>query len=97
MATQAKLEGNARYLAKMKSISLRMPPEMHEEIRKAAQASTNGSVQGYILQAVRTQLNADIDQKQLVTISMDEAKLYAEVSNQNVETWIADRQCNKKE
>ena len=92
MATQAKLEGNARYLAKMKSISLRMPPEMHQEISEAAQKSTKGSVQGYILKAVRVQLDADAGNCQLVKISMEEAERYAAAAGQSAEEWLAEHQ-----
>ena len=59
MATKAHLEGNARYLATMKTISLRMKPEEHEAIKAAAECKTGGSVQGYILQAVRERMDRE--------------------------------------
>ena len=92
MATRAKLEGNARYLAKMKSISLRMPPEMHQQISDAAKNSTNGSVQGYILKAVGVQLDADATNSQLVRISMAEAADYAQAAGLSTEEWLAKHQ-----
>lgn len=92
MATRAKLEGNARYLAKLKSISLRMPPEMHHKISEAAKNSTNGSVQGYILKAVAIQLDADTSNSQLVKISAVEAAEYAKAAGISVEEWLAAHQ-----
>ena len=59
MATKAHLEGNARYLATMKTISLRMKPEEHEAIKAAAEHKNGGSVQGYILQAVRERMERE--------------------------------------
>lgn len=59
MATKAHLEGNARYLATMKTITVRMKPEEHERIKAAAERENGGSVQGYILQAVRERLEKD--------------------------------------
>lgn len=92
MATRAKLEGNARYLAKMKSISLRMPPEMHQQISEAAKNSTGGSVQGYILKAVGAQLDADANNRQLIKISMAEAADYAQAAGMSTEEWLAEHQ-----
>lgn len=57
MATRAHLEGNARYLATMKTITIRMKPEEHERIKKEAEKETAGSVQGYILKAVREKMD----------------------------------------
>lgn len=96
MATKAKLEGNARYLAKMKTISLRMPPELHEKISQAAQLSTNGSVQGYILHAVREQLSADAAGENLVRISKEDAEAYAKANNQTLEEWLSDHQATQE-
>lgn len=59
MATKAHLEGNARYLATMKTITIRMKPEEHERVKAAAEKENGGSVQGYILQAVRERLEKD--------------------------------------
>ena len=59
MATKAHLEGNARYLATMKTITLRMKPEEHEKIKAAAERENGGSVQGYILQAVRERMERE--------------------------------------
>lgn len=58
MATKAHLASNARYLAKLKTITLRMRPEEHERIKAAAERS-NGSVQGYILDAVRERMERE--------------------------------------
>lgn len=95
MATQAKLEGNARYLAKMKSISLRMQPGLHHEISEAAQKSTNGSVQGYILNAIRVQLDADTTNAKLVKISQEEAERYAQAAGQTTAEWLAEHQVSQ--
>ena len=50
MSTDAKRAGNARYLAKLKTITVRMQPDTAETIQQAA-AAAGQSVQGYILQA----------------------------------------------
>ena len=50
MATKAKLEGNARYLAKFKTISIRIPIDNFESIERAAKASQM-SVSGFITKA----------------------------------------------
>lgn len=57
MATKAHLEGNARYLSTMKTITIRMKPEEHERIKREAEKETSGSVQGYILKAVREKMD----------------------------------------
>lgn len=51
MSTDAKRAGNARYLAKLKTITVRMQPETAETIQQAA-AAAGESVNGYILAAV---------------------------------------------
>ena len=53
MSTDAKRAGNARYLAKMKTLTIRLKPEEYARLQAAAGV---GSVQGYILQAVRERL-----------------------------------------
>lgn len=55
MATRAQLEGNARYLAKLRAFTLRTRPEQDAEIRAAASAAGE-SVTGYILEAVRARM-----------------------------------------
>ena len=59
MATKAHLASNARYLAKLKTVTLRMQPEEHEKIKAAAEQSSKGSVQGYILTAVREKMERE--------------------------------------
>ena len=59
MATKAHLDGNARYLATMKTITLRMKPEEYEQVKESADCKSNGSVQGYILQAIRERMERD--------------------------------------
>ena len=51
MSSDAKRAGNARYLAKLKTITVRMQPETAETIQQAA-AAAGESVNGYILAAV---------------------------------------------
>lgn len=51
MSTDAKRAGNARYLAKLKTITVRMQPDTAETIQQAAVAAGE-SVNGYILAAV---------------------------------------------
>lgn len=51
MSTDAKRAGNARYLAKLKTVTVRMQPETAETIQQAA-AAAGESVNGYILAAV---------------------------------------------
>ncbi|MCD8144009.1 MAG: RNA 3'-terminal phosphate cyclase [Oscillospiraceae bacterium] len=59
MATKAKLEGNARYLAKFKTVTIRFHPEELSAVKAAAAKATGGSVQGYILQAVREKMQRE--------------------------------------
>ena len=59
MATKAQLAANARYLAKKKTVTVRFDPEELEEVRAAAERQPGGSVQGYILQAVRERLKKE--------------------------------------
>lgn len=51
MSSDAKRAGNARYLAKLKTITVRMQPETAETIQQAA-AAAGESMNGYILAAV---------------------------------------------
>ena len=51
MSTDAKRAGNARYLAKLKAITVRMQPDTAETIQQAA-AAAGESVNGYILAAI---------------------------------------------
>ena len=48
MSTDAKRAGNARYLATLKTVTVRMKPEEYSKIKAAADQQTGGSVQGYI-------------------------------------------------
>ena len=59
MSSDAKRAGNARYLAKLKTITVRMKPEEYNEIKAAADQATGGSVQGYILTATRERMARD--------------------------------------
>lgn len=56
MYNEKKKITNERYLAKMKTVTLRMKPEEHEAIKAAANGK---SVQGYILQAVRERMERE--------------------------------------
>lgn len=58
MSTDAKRAGNARYLAKLKTITVRMQPETAETIQQAA-AAAGESVNGYILEAVEERMKRD--------------------------------------
>lgn len=60
MSSDAKRAGNARYLAKLKTITVRMQPETAETIQQAAAAAAAGeSVNGYILAAVDARLQRE--------------------------------------
>lgn len=59
MSTDAKRAGNARYLATLKTITVRMKPEEYSRIKAAADSQTGGSVQGYILTATRERMARD--------------------------------------
>ncbi len=68
MSTDAKRAGNARYLSKFKTLTIRVLPEEADAIAEAA-AAAEQSVQGYILQATREKmagpaqgLGQDLDQ-----------------------------------
>lgn len=59
MSTDAKRAGNARYLATLKTVTVRMKPEEYSKIKAAADRQTGGSVQGYILTATRERMARD--------------------------------------
>ncbi len=59
MAQESQRKATAKYLANMKTISLRMKPEEHATIKAAAERQNGGSVQGYILQAIRERLERE--------------------------------------
>lgn len=59
MSTEAKRAGNARYLAKMKTLTIRIKPEEYADLQAAAIEKEGGSVQGYILRAVRERMARD--------------------------------------
>ena len=58
MSTDAKRAGNARYLAKLKTVTVRMQPEVAGTIQQAAQIAGE-SVNAYILEAVRRRMVED--------------------------------------
>jgi uncharacterized protein (DUF1778 family) len=58
MSSDAKRAGNARYLAKLKTITVRMQPETAETIQQAA-AAAGESVNGYILAAVDARMQRE--------------------------------------
>lgn len=58
MSTDAKRAGNARYLAKMKTLTIRVKPEEYAIIQDAA-SRTGDSVQGYFLRAVRDRMTRE--------------------------------------
>lgn len=55
MSTDAKRAANARYLAKMVTITIRMEPEEKARLQQAAEKSGK-SVQGYILELIREKM-----------------------------------------
>lgn len=58
MATKAKLEGNARYLAKFKTVSIRIPADDFPAVQKAA-AAASMSASAYMVQAVQEKVQRD--------------------------------------
>lgn len=58
MATKAKLDGNARYLAKFKTLSVRIPLEELPDIQKAA-GKAGQSVPAYLLDAARQRMQQE--------------------------------------
>ena len=58
MASNAKLEGNARHLAKLDRIVIQPYKDDGQRIREAA-AQAGESVQGYILKAVRDRMDRE--------------------------------------
>jgi len=58
MSTDAKRAGNARYLAKFKTVATRLPLEEYEQV-KAAAAHVGESVAGYIVAATRERMARD--------------------------------------
>ena len=57
MSTDAKRAGNARYLSKFKTLTIRVLPEEADQLTAAA-GNTGESVQGYIMRAVRGRMNS---------------------------------------
>lgn len=62
MSTDAKRAGNARYLAKLKTITVRMQPDTAETIQRAA-AAAGESVNGYILAAIDERMQRENNDK----------------------------------
>ena len=62
MATKAKLEGNARHIAKLDNILLR-PYKAEGAAIRAAAAEARQSVQAYILQAIRERMEREQQQQ----------------------------------
>ena len=58
MSTDAKRAGNARYLAKLKTITVRMQPETVETLQRAA-TSAGESLNAYIVGAVAQRMERD--------------------------------------
>lgn len=58
MSTDAKRAGNARYLAKLKTITVRMRPETAANVRQAADAAGE-SLNAYIVGAVAQRMDRD--------------------------------------
>lgn len=58
MSTDAKRAGNARYLAKLKTITVRMQPETAETLQRDA-TSAGESVNAYIVGAVAQRMERD--------------------------------------
>lgn len=58
MSTDAKRAGNARYLAKLKTITVRMRPETAVNVRQAADAAGE-SLNAYIVGAVAQRMDRD--------------------------------------
>ncbi len=61
MASKAQLEANARYLSKKKSIIIRLDPNEYKAIQDAADITTNGSVQGYVIKACKEKIERDLN------------------------------------
>ena len=66
--SQAKKEGNARYIAKLDVIKVQPLKDEGAQIREAA-AAAGMSLQGYILQAVRAQMGTEEDDRVHLSIS----------------------------
>lgn len=58
MATEAKRASNARYLAKYKGISVRIPLDELPRVQQAADAAGQ-SLAGYIIEAMRKRMDAE--------------------------------------
>ena len=58
MSTDAKRAGTARYLAKLKTITVRMQPETAETLQRAA-TSAGESLNAYIVGAVAQRMERD--------------------------------------
>lgn len=55
--TPARAKANAKYIAQFAEIKLRMPPELKDQVRAAAEAAEQ-SLNEYIISAVRQRMEA---------------------------------------
>lgn len=62
MSTDAKREGNKRYLAGQDDIKIRVPKGRREELKQIAKNTFNMSLQAFIIQAI----NEKIERKENV-------------------------------
>lgn len=56
MSTDAKREGNKRYLAGQDDIKIRVPKGRREELKKIAKDKFNMSLQAFIIQAINEKI-----------------------------------------
>ena len=89
MATKAKLEGNARYLAKFKTVSARIPLEQLEVIQNAAEAAGE-SVSGFLISAAVKQAEGIDTNYYTVKIPKEAAEKAAEKAGKPVKAYLAE-------
>ena len=82
MSTDAKRAGNARYLAKLKTWTIRIKPEEAERIEQAA-AAAGQSKNEYVLEAVRLRMKKDTSGKKEKNAPGGELKITETPSNQD--------------
>lgn len=56
MSTDAKREGNKRYLAGQDDIKIRVPKGQRDELKKLVKDKYNMSLQAFIIQAIKEKL-----------------------------------------
>ena len=94
MASEAKLKGNARYLSKFKTLSVRIPAEVFPAFQAAAERqgkSASGRAADLIAQAMQAEAAGGY----LIYMSAESAKAKADHKGQSLDEWLQAHQTPK--